>query len=57
MVSLLCRLQAVSKMQVPIYPFLFCEGMTKLFDPVSGTASNETVSLEKHVTKYKNMWK
>ena len=51
MVSLLCRLQAVSKIRVPIYPCLIIsEG--RLNSLVS-----ETATLRKHVTKYKHMRK
>ena len=50
-VSLLCQLQAVSKIHVPIYPkgneiFRLCD-----------RHNNETVTLGKHVTKYKHMRK
>ena len=49
-VSLQCRLQAVSNIHVPIYQrheiVQHCD-----------RHSNETVTLKKHVTKYKNMHK
>ena len=37
-VSLLCRLKAVSKIHVPMYPYLINEGrlLSKLFDLVTG---------------------
>ena len=40
-VSLLCRLQTVLKIHVPIYQYLISEGrQTKLFNLVTGTATN-----------------
>ena len=41
-VSLLCRLQAVSKIHVPIHPYLISEGTLS-------PARHETVTLRKHV--------
>ena len=54
-VSVLCRLQSVSKIHVPIYPYLIskCDEIVLPCD----RHSNETVTLRKHVTKYKNMQK
>ena len=54
-VSLLCRSQAVSKLSVPIYHYQISEGRRNCqsFDRYI----NETVTLRKHVTKYKNMRK
>ena len=53
-VSLLCRLQAASKIHVPIYPYLISEGRRNCsILIVTGTA--EAVTLRKHVTKYKHM--
>ena len=54
-VSLLCRLQAVSQIHVPIYPYLISEG-NEIVRPCY-RHSIETVTLNKHVTKYKNMRK
>ena len=52
---MLCRLQAVSKIHVPIYPCLISEGgeIVRAYD----RHSNENVTLSKHVNKYKNMRK
>ena len=44
-VSLLYRLQAVSKIHVPIYPYLISEERRNYY-------SNKTVTLRKHATKY-----
>ena len=54
MVSLLFRLQAVSKIYVPIYPYLISEG-DEIVRPCD-RHSNETMTLRKHVTKYKHTW-
>ena len=43
-VSLLCRIQAVSKVRVPFYPYLISEGLTKLFDLLTGTATKPWLS-------------
>ena len=43
-VSLLCRLQAVSKIHVPIYPFLIIRS-TKLFDLLIYTATKRRLSV------------
>ena len=51
MVSLLCRLQAVSKIQVSIYSYLISKERRHCH-----RHSNETVTIRKHVAKYKNMW-
>ena len=55
MVSLVCRLQAVSKIRVPIYPYLLVKG-DEIVRPCD-RHSNETVTLRKHATKYKNIRK
>ena len=54
-VSLLCLLQAVSKIQVPIYPYLIVKGdeIVRACD----RHSNEALTHWKHVTKYKHMRK
>ena len=52
-VSLLCRLQAVSKIQVSIYPYLISERKLNFWP--CDRHRNETVSLRKYVTKYKIM--
>ena len=54
-VSLLCRLHAVSKIQVPVYPYLYVKGdeIVRHCD----RPSNETVTPGKYVTKYENMQK
>ena len=54
-VSLLCRLQAVLKVFVPIYPYLI---IVKAIEIVGrcDQLSNKTVTRQ-HVTKYKNMQK
>ena len=54
-VSLLCLLQAVSKIHVPIYPYLISKGDEIV--RLCNRRSNETVTLKKDVTKYKNMRK
>ena len=54
-VSLPCRQQAVSKIFVPIYPYLITEGDEIV--PPCDRHSNETVTLRKHVAKYKHMRK
>ena len=48
--SLLYQLQGVSKRHVPTYRYLIIVG-------VCDRHSNETVTLRKHVTKYKNVLK
>ena len=53
----ICRSQPVSKIHVPIYPCLVREGETKLFDLACDRHSNETGTLRKPVTKYKNIRK
>ena len=53
-VSLLCRLQAVSRIYVTIYPCLISEESRNCS---SLPHSNETVTLMKHVAKYKNIRK
>ena len=55
-VSLICRLQAASNIHVPIYPYLISEGCRNC-STLWQAYSNETVTLRKHVTKYKNMRK
>ena len=52
-VSLLCRLQAVSTKHVPIYPDLIGAGRRNC--STLWPAQNETVTVRKHVTKYKHM--
>ena len=52
-VSLLCRLQAVSKTHVDIYPYLISEGRRNC----SSCNRHSNAWLRKHVTKYKNMRK
>ena len=54
-VSLLCRLQAVSMIHVPIYPYLISEKRRKVRP--CDWHSNETATLRKHVTKYKHIRK
>ena len=54
-VSLQCRLQAVSKIRVPIYPCLISE--SKLNYSTFWPAQQRNRDLMKHVTKYKNMRK
>ena len=49
-VSLQCRLQAVSKIHVIIYPYLISEWRRFVWN--CDRQSNETVTLRKHVTKY-----
>ena len=49
-VSLLCRLQAVSKIHVPIYPYLISEGRWNC--STLWPHSNETATLRKHVPEY-----
>ena len=57
-VSLLRRLQSVSKIQVPIHPYLIIsEGRRNIIVRPCGRRSSETVTHRKHVNKYKNMWK
>ena len=56
-VSLLCRLQSVSKIHVPLYPSLIILLMGDEIVRPCDRHSNDTVTLRKHVTKYKNMWK
>ena len=55
-VSLLSRLQAVSKIHVQIYPYLISDGKRNFSRPC-GRHVNETVTGRKHVTKIKNMRK
>ena len=55
-VSLLCRLQAVSKINVAIYPCLIISEGRRNCSTI-WSAQNETASVRKHVTKYKNMRK
>ena len=56
-VSLLCRLQAVSKIHVPIYPCLtISEGRQKLFDPLIGTATYPRLSGNMLQNMRKLMW-
>ena len=56
-VSLLCRLQAISEIHVPIYPCLIIivkgDEIVRHFD----RHSNETATVRIHVTKYKHMRK
>ena len=52
-VSLLCRLQAVLLIHVQIYPYQISKGR-RIVRPCD-QHSNETVTLRKRVTKYKNM--
>ena len=54
-VSLLCRLEAVSKIQIEIYPDRISEG-NQIVRPCD-RHSNETVTLMKHVTNFKDMRK
>ena len=51
-VLLLCRLQAVSKIQAPIYPYLISEERWKCSTNCDRHC-NQTVTLRKHVTKIK----
>ena len=51
-VSLLCRLQAVSKIHVSIYPHQICDEGDEIVPPCD-RHSSETVTLMKHVTNYK----
>ena len=53
--SLLCRLQAVSKIYVLIYPNLISDGKRNC--ATYDRLSNETVTLRKYITKIKNMRK
>ena len=55
-VSLLCRLQAVSKIHFPIYHNVIIVYGAEIVRPCD-RHSNETESLWKHVTKSKNMRK
>ena len=55
-ISLLCRLQAVSKIHIPIYPNGIIVKEDEIVRPCD-RHSNETVTFRKHVTKYKNMRK
>ena len=52
---MLCRLQAVSKIHVPVYPDIISE-RNEIVRPCD-RQSNETVTLSKHITKYKHMRK
>ena len=52
-VSLLCRYQAISKIHIPIYPYLINEGRRNF--RACDRHRNETVTLRKHVAKYKYM--
>ena len=52
-VSLLCRLQAVSTLHVPIFPCLIIVKGDEIVRHCD-RHSNETVTLRKHDTKYKN---
>ena len=56
-VSLLCRVQAASKIHVLNYFDLISEGRPAQQRHSNDWHSNETVTLRKHVTKYKNMQK
>ena len=55
-VSLLCRIQAVSKRNVPIYPYLTVVKEDEIVRTCDWH-SNETVILMKQVTKNKSMRK
>ena len=55
-VSLLCRVEAVSKIQVPIYHCLIFSKGRQIVRPFD-RHSNETATVRKHVTKYKHMRK
>ena len=55
-VSLLCRLQAESKIHVPIYPHPILVKGEEIVRPCDQHI-NGTVTVRKHVTKYKNMQK
>ena len=52
-VSLICRLHAVSKIHVPILIIMKGDEIVRPCD----RHRNETMTLRKHVTKYKNMSK
>ena len=52
-VSFLCRLQAVSKIHVPIYPYLTIMTGDEIVRPCD-QHNNETVTLMEHVPKCKN---
>ena len=55
-VSLLCRLHAVSKIHVPIYPCLIISEGDEIVRPFD-QHSNETATVRIHVTKYKHIRK
>ena len=54
-VSLLCRLRAVSKIHVPLYPYII--GKWRRNCSTLCWHSIETVTLRQHISKYKNFWK
>ena len=55
-VSSLCRLQAASKIYVPIYPYQIIVKGDEIVRPCN-RHSNETMTLRKHIFKYKHMRK
>ena len=52
---MLCRLQAVSNMHVPIYPYKLVKGDEIV--PPCDQHINETVTLRRHITKHKSIQK